>query len=45
VLALASRKRVRFAGRVARIKEIRNVYKTSVGKCERKRPLGRPRRR
>jgi hypothetical protein len=38
-------RRMRWAGHVARIGENRNVYRLLVGKPERKRPLGRPRRR
>jgi hypothetical protein len=38
-------RRMRWEGHVARIGEKRNVYKLLVGKPERKRPLGRPRRR
>jgi hypothetical protein len=38
-------RRIRFAGRVARMGEERKVYKVFVRKPERKRPLGRPRRR
>jgi hypothetical protein len=38
-------RRMRWAGRVARIKEKRNVYRLLVGKLEGKIPLGRPRRR
>jgi hypothetical protein len=37
--------RMRWAGHVARIGDKRKVYKLLVGKPERKRPLGRPRRR
>jgi hypothetical protein len=36
---------MRWAGHVARIGEKRNAYRILVGKQERKRPLGRPRRR
>jgi hypothetical protein len=36
---------MRRAGHVARMGENRNAYKRLVGKPERKRPLGRPRRR
>jgi hypothetical protein len=36
---------VRWAGHLARIREKRNAYRFLVGKPERKRPLGRPRRR
>jgi hypothetical protein len=38
-------RRMRFAGHVARMGEKRNVYHLLIGKPERKRPLGRPRRR
>jgi hypothetical protein len=34
-----------WAGHVAGVGEIRNAYSILVGKPERKRPLGRPRRR
>jgi hypothetical protein len=37
--------RLRWAGHVARMREGRGVYRVLVGKPERKRPLGRPRRR
>jgi hypothetical protein len=36
---------MRWAGHVARMGEKRNVYRLLVGKPERKRSLGRPRRR
>jgi hypothetical protein len=36
---------VRWAGHVARMGEEKKVYKVLAGKPERKRPLGRPRRR
>jgi len=36
---------MRWAGIVTRTREVRNVYKSSVGKPERKRPFGRRRRR
>jgi hypothetical protein len=36
---------MRWAGHVAGMGEKRNVYRLLVGKPERKRPLGRPRRR
>jgi hypothetical protein len=36
---------MRWAGHVARLGEERNVYSLFVGKPERKRPLGGPRRR
>ena len=38
-------RRMRWAGHVARTEEGRGVHKVFVGKPERKRPLGRPRRR
>jgi hypothetical protein len=36
---------MRWAGHVARMDEKRNAYRILVGKPERKRPLGRPRRK
>jgi hypothetical protein len=36
---------MRWAGHVARMEAPRNAYRILVGKPERKRPLGRPRRR
>jgi len=38
-------RRMRWAGHVARVGERRAVHRVLVGKPERKRPLGRPRRR
>ena len=38
-------RRMRWAGHVARMGEERGVYTVFVGKPERRRPLGRPRRR
>jgi hypothetical protein len=38
-------RRMRWAGRVARMGEERKLYKVLVGRPEGKRPLGRPRRR
>jgi hypothetical protein len=38
-------RRMRWAGHVARIREERKLYKVLVGNPERKKPLGRPRRR
>jgi hypothetical protein len=37
--------RMRWAGHVARMEEVRGVFRVLVGKPEGKRPLGRPRRR
>jgi hypothetical protein len=44
-LDLVGREWMKWAGRVARMGEKRNVYRLLVGKPEGKRPLGRPRRR
>jgi hypothetical protein len=38
-------RRIRWAGHVARMGEGKGVYRVLVGKTERRRPLGRPRRR
>jgi hypothetical protein len=38
-------RRMRWAGHAARMGEGRNVYRVLVGRPERERPLGRPRRR
>jgi hypothetical protein len=38
-------RRMKWAGHVARMGDMRNAYKILVGKPEGKRPLGRPRRR
>ena len=38
-------RRMRWAGHVARMGEVRGVYRVLVGKPEGRRPLGRPRRR
>jgi hypothetical protein len=38
-------RRMRWVGHIARMGEMRNVHKISVGKPEGKRPLGRPRRK
>jgi hypothetical protein len=38
-------RRMRWAGHVARMREVRGVYRVLVGRPESKRPLGRPRRR
>jgi hypothetical protein len=37
--------RMRFAGHIARMEEMRNAYKILVGKPEEKRPFRRPNRR
>jgi hypothetical protein len=34
---------MRWAGHVAHMEEMRNAFSISIGKCEGKRPLGRPR--
>jgi hypothetical protein len=38
-------RKMRWAGHVARMRKTRNAYRILVGKPERKRPLGRPKRR
>jgi len=45
VIRVIKSRRMRLAGRVARMRYIRNAYKISVGKPEGKRPFGRVRRR
>jgi hypothetical protein len=45
IVRVIKSRRIRWAGHVARMGEDRAVYKVLVGKPERKRPLGRPRRR
>jgi hypothetical protein len=44
IIRIIKSRRMRWAGHVARMGEKRNAYKLLVGKPERKRPLGRPRR-
>jgi hypothetical protein len=44
IIRMIKSKRMRWAGRVARMEETRNAYRILVGKQEGKRPLGRPRR-
>jgi hypothetical protein len=45
IIRIMKSRRMRWAGHVARMGEKRNVHRLLVGKPERKRPLGRPRRR
>jgi hypothetical protein len=45
IIRFIKSKRTRWAGNVARMGEMRNMYRLLVGKPEGKRPLGRPRRR
>jgi hypothetical protein len=45
IIRIIKSRRMRWAGHVARIGEKRNAYRLLVGKPQRKRPLGRPRRR
>jgi hypothetical protein len=45
IIGIIKSRRMRWAGHVARMGEKRNVYRLLVGKPERNRPLGRPRRR
>jgi hypothetical protein len=45
IIRIIKSRRMRWAGRVARMGEKRNVYRVLVGKPEGKSSLGRPRRR
>jgi hypothetical protein len=45
IIRIIKSRRMRWSGHVSRMGEKRNVYRLLVGKPERKRPLGRPRRR
>jgi hypothetical protein len=45
IIRIIKSRRMRWAGHVARMGEKRNAYRILVGKPERKKPLGRPRRR
>jgi len=45
IVRVIKSRRMRWAGHVARMGEERVVYRVLVGKPERRRPLGRPRRR
>ena len=45
IVQVIKSRRMRWAGHVARMGEVRGVYRVLVGKPEGKRPLGRPRRR
>jgi hypothetical protein len=45
IIRIIKTRRMRWAGHVAQMGENRNAYRLLVGKPERKRPLGRPRRR
>jgi hypothetical protein len=45
MIRIIKSRRMRWAGHVGRMGEKRNAYRILVGKLERKRPLGRPRRR
>jgi hypothetical protein len=45
LIRIIKSRRMRLEGHVARIGEKRNAYRSSVGKPEGKRPLGRPRHR
>jgi hypothetical protein len=44
IVRVIKSRRIRLAGRVARLGDGRSVYRVLVGKTEGKRPLGRPRR-
>jgi hypothetical protein len=45
IIRMTKSRRMRWAVHVARMGQPRNAYRILVGKPERKRPLGRPRRR
>ena len=45
IVPVIKSRRMRWAGHVARMEEVRGVHKVLVGKPEGKIPLGRPRRR
>ena len=45
IVRVIKSRRMRWGGHVARMGEERGVYRVLVGKPERRRPLGRPRRR
>jgi hypothetical protein len=45
IIRMIKPKRMRWAGHVARIGEVRNAYRILVGKTKGKRSLGRPRSR
>jgi hypothetical protein len=45
MIRMIKSRRMRWAGHVTRMGEMRNAYKLLVGKPEGERPLGRPRRR
>jgi len=45
IISVTKSRRMRWAGHVAHMGEIRNAYNILVGKPEGKRPLGRPRHR
>jgi hypothetical protein len=44
IIIMIKSRRMRWAGHVARMGETRKIYRILVGKPDRKRPLGRPRR-
>ncbi|PNF30813.1 hypothetical protein B7P43_G06157 [Cryptotermes secundus] len=45
IIRMIKSERMRWAGHVARMEEMRNAYRILVGKPEGKKPLGRPRHR
>ena len=45
IIRVIKSRRLRWAGHVARMEEVRSVFKILTGKPTGKRPLGRPRRR
>jgi hypothetical protein len=45
IVRVIKARRMRWAGHVARVREVRSAYNILVGRPEGRRPLGRPRRR
>jgi hypothetical protein len=45
IIRVIKSRRMRWAGHVARMGEVRGAYRVLVGRPEARRPLGRPRRR
>jgi hypothetical protein len=45
IITVIKARRMRWAGHVARMREVRGAYNILVGRPEGRRPLGRPRRR
>jgi hypothetical protein len=45
IIRMIKARRIRWAGHVARVREVRGAYNIFVGRPEERRPLGRPRHR